>query len=465
MRVNSSRWSVVSLLAAIAIVGLGAACTASPGAGADAAAAAAAPKPMTAPQVHSVEAFLQTLPEAQTPPLDEAEAMTLAAYPLSCLDHLQAQGGGGGGTAGGPPAVPASRGGAARPQAPPAAAAPAEAAPTGRGAAYLWQSAGPTHLMAGYDRQRSFYGCYDWHSAVNSTWTLVTVLKTYPKIPIAELIREKLNDHLGKRNLEGELSYFEGARGFERPYGQAWLLKLYGDLLSWNDPDAKKWAENMAPLAEFFSKNLTTYLTKLPTPVRQGVHPNTAFDMDLMLPYTAVAHDAALHDAIVATSKRFYGDDQDCPTAYEPEGASFLSPCLVEGALMAHVLPAAQFQAWFNDFLPAVYARAFRPLTSPFDASKMTPDQMAGQSHLIGLAFSRAAAMLTIAQALPPNDPRIAVLRRLAAIHAVQGYKTMDKAGYLETHWIATYALMYELAKAPARPAGAAVAALEAAGR
>ncbi|HWG37677.1 MAG TPA: DUF2891 family protein, partial [Terriglobales bacterium] len=400
MRRAISNWQLaISLAAACALVSLSAGCGASAGAGASA--AATAPKPMAAPQVHSVEAFLQTLPVAQTPPLDEAEAMTLASYPLSCLDHLQAQGGGGTGTAGGPPAVPAPRAGAARPQAPSAAAAPTEApAPTGRGA-YLWQSAGPTHLMAGYDRQRSFYGCYDWHSAVNSTWTLVTVLKTYPKIPIAELIREKLNDHLGKRNLEGELSYFEGARGFERPYGQAWLLKLYGDLLSWDDPDAKKWAENMAPLAEFFSKNLTTYLTKLPTPVRQGVHPNTAFDMDLMLPYTAVAHDTALHDAIVATSKRFYGEDQDCPTAYEPEGVSFLSPCLVEGALMAHVLPAAQFQAWFNDFLPAVYARAFRPLTSPFDASKMTPDQMAGQSHLIGLAFSRAAAMLTIAQALP----------------------------------------------------------------
>ncbi|MGH9483337.1 MAG: DUF2891 family protein, partial [Terriglobales bacterium] len=338
------------------------------------------------------------------------------------------------------------------------APAPEPTAPGGRGA-YLWLPAGPTHLLAGYDRQRSFYGCYDWHSAVNSTWTLVTVLKKYPHLPVAELIREKLNDHLGQRNLAGELAFFQGARTFERPYGQAWLLKLYGDLLTWNDPDAKKWAANMAPLAAFFSKNLAGYLTKMPTPVREGVHPNTAFDMDLMLPYTEAAHDAALRQAILATAQRFYAQDQDCPTAYEPEGVSFLSPCLVEGALMAHVLGRPEFVAWFKAFMPAVYARAFRPLISPFDASKMTKDQMAGQSHLIGLAFSRAAAMLTIANALPANDPRAAVLRRLAAIHAEKGYQTMDQAGYLETHWIASYALLYELAAAPETTPGSAAAA------
>src|SRR6185437_7726108 len=136
----------------------------------------------------------------------------------------------------------------------------------------------------------------------------------------------------------------------------------------------------------FFSTNLTQYFTKLPTPVRQGVHPNTAFDMDLLLPYTAAAHDAALHQALEATARRFYANDQACPTAYEPEGVSFLSPCLVEAALMAHVLDRPAFATWYGAFMPAVYAPAVHPLISPFDASKMTPDQMAGQSHLIGLA-------------------------------------------------------------------------------
>lgn len=377
-----------------------------------------APAPvLPAAAAHSAQALLAQLPLAQPPALTPMDAMTLAAYPLSCLDHIQA-------APGGTPPRPS----------------------------YLWQTGGASHLPPDYASQRAFYGCYDWHSAVNSTWTLVTLLQRFPRLPLNKLIRGELDAHLGKKNLAGELAYFQHAKGFERPYGQAWLLKLYGSLLAWNDPQARQWAANMAPLAQFFSKNLVSYLTHLPTPERIGVHPNTAFDMDLMLPYTAVAHDTALHAAIVATARRFYAQDQDCPTAYEPAGVSFLSPCLTEAALMAHLLPQPAFVRWYDGFMPEVYTAAFRPLLTPFDASKMTKDQMAGQSHLLGLAFSRAAAMQVIAAALPSGDARIPVLERLAAIHANAGFTQLDRAGYLETHWIATYALLYQLELAPLAP-------------
>lgn len=423
-RVHSWQFTVFSCAAALALAGCGA--------HGPAPARVETTPAMPAARVHSVEAFLQTLPAAAAPPLTEMDAMSLAAYPLSCLDHIQA-------SPGTPftafePVAAKTKGKTA---APPAAPAP-------RGG-YLWQATGTSRLLPGYAKQRAFYGCFDWHSAINSTWTLVTLLQRFPKLPLDSLIRGTLNEHLGKSNLAGELAYLQQHKSFDRPYGQAWILKLYGSLLDWNDPDAKKWAANMAPLAAFVSRNLTGYLQHLPTPQRIGVHPNTAFDMDLMLPYTAAAHDTALHTGIVATAQRFYAHDQDCPTAYEPAGSSFLSPCLAEGALMARLLPQAQFVAWYNAFMPRMYSTAFRPLVTPFDASKMLPSQMAGQSHLIGLAFSRAAAMMTIAGALPRGDARIPVLERLAAIHANAGFKQLDKAGYLETHWIATYALLYQL--------------------
>ena len=38
----------------------------------------------------------------------------------------------------------------------------------------------------------AFYGCTDWHSAVNSTWAMVKVLKDFPDAPLGGLIREKL---------------------------------------------------------------------------------------------------------------------------------------------------------------------------------------------------------------------------------------------------------------------------------
>ncbi len=49
-----------------------------------------------------------------------------------------------------------------------------------------------------------------------------------------------------------------------------------------------------------------------------------------------------------------------------------------------------------------------------------------------------------IANGLPRNDPRVAAYRKMATISAKQGYDKIGTAGYLGTHWIATYALMYE---------------------
>ena len=81
-------------------------------------------------------------------------------------------------------------------------------------------------------------GCSDWHSAVNSTWTLVKILRAYPDLSVARLIREKLNEHLAPGPMTGEVEFFngEGDRTFERPYGWVWLLRLYGEAKAWDDP-------------------------------------------------------------------------------------------------------------------------------------------------------------------------------------------------------------------------------------
>jgi len=55
-----------------------------------------------------------------------------------------------------------------------------------------------------FDRSRAFYGCWDWHSAVNSTWAMVRLVKEVPGLPVAPLIREKLRDHLSEEALAGE---------------------------------------------------------------------------------------------------------------------------------------------------------------------------------------------------------------------------------------------------------------------
>jgi len=97
-----------------------------------------------------------------------------------------------------------------------------------------------------------------------------------------------------------------------------------------------------------------------------------------------------LRDAAVKTANRFFQNDRGCPTAYEPGGSEFLSPCLAEAGLMSKVLDREHFVPWLNDFLPPIYSDAFKPLTAPVDVSNIKKEDLqAGKSHLIGLAFQR----------------------------------------------------------------------------
>jgi hypothetical protein len=70
---------------------------------------------------------------------------------------------------------------------------------------------------------------------------------------------------------------------------------------------------------------------------------------------------------------------------------------------------------------------------------------MAARSHIIGLAFLRAKSMSELAAVLPPDDPRVPVLQRLAAIQAAKGFQVIGAVGYIGSHYYATFALLYLL--------------------
>jgi hypothetical protein len=137
-------------------------------------------------------AYYTALPDAKFPAFNEQQAMALVTLPLACVDR--------------PQALPELR------------------------QDYLWVHDAKPHLVDDYDKNRAFYGCFDWHSAVNSTWTMAAVLKQFPNISTGPLIREKLKEHLAKKAIESEMEYFKTAKNFEVPYGYAWLLKLYVEL-------------------------------------------------------------------------------------------------------------------------------------------------------------------------------------------------------------------------------------------
>lgn len=347
---------------------------------------------------------------ATAPALDSDTAQWLATLPLACV--------------GKPHAPPRSRG-------------------------YLYQTTAT--IKPDFAKTRAFYGCYDWHSSVNSMWAMTKLLRQYPAMPIARLIREKLNEHLSADAIAGEVAFFneEGNQSFERPYGWAWLLRLYGETRSWDDPDAKKWAANLEPLAKLFLVRIPPYLNTLAAPMRVGTHGNTAYSLKMLLEYARGSGEPALEAALVDRAKTFFLADQGCAPNVEVSGSDFLSACLSEAALMADVLQQAQFVTWLDAFLPAPDSPSFSGLAvgviaMPQSNEELEKANMLGaKSHLIGLAASRARSLEDLAAALPAGDARVRTYRALAASNAVRSIAAMYDADYAGSHWIATFITDY----------------------
>jgi hypothetical protein len=305
----------------------------------------------------------------------------------------------------------------------------------------------PGNIVEGLDTVRSpreltpaFYGCFDWHSAVHGHWAMVRVLRTVPSIAQAPALRARLDAHLIPPLIAAELAYARAERNttFERPYGWGWMLRLQAELLSWKDPDARRWAAALAPLADFIGERSRAYLMTLSVPVRDGTHQNTAFAMIHMLAYARAATKPELERTVVQRAKDFYFQDHGCPTAYEPSGEDFISPCLVEADLMRRVLTPAEFGPWYDAFMPAMSAPAFARLRAPVEVRDLRDPRI---GHLIGLSLQRAWAMNGIASALPESDRRAALLRQIGRRHCHEALHQLFDAGYGGEHWLATFAL------------------------
>ncbi|HEY4354220.1 MAG TPA: DUF2891 family protein [Acidobacteriaceae bacterium] len=399
-----------------------------------------------------LSAYLKTLPPVPQVTYGEAERETLAASAISCADHPQQS-------------------------------------PSNRNS-YLWVNQRPAELLDGYERNRAFYGCGTWHDAVSSTWMLISILKQDPKISLASDIKDVATTHFRTSNMSGELAFFSretpipaggpggggaaaagaaaaapaggggeggGGMAFERPYGYAWFQKFYGEAKSWNSADGKKLAIALAPLARWMSERSVFYLYDLKFPQRNGVESNTAWAMSLMLDGANLAENETLKTAIHDNAIRLFAKDKNCATGFEPQNSDLISSCLSEAALMGRVMEQGAYVKWLDGFLPPIYSDAFQGYAKDTDVSHTDltgsdPQvQAASRSRLIALNFQRATSMLTIGYALPKDDPRVPVLRHIAALDAGYAYSKVGIAGYEGQHLIDVYAVLYENAvKGPA---------------
>jgi hypothetical protein len=300
--------------------------------------------------------------------------------------------------------------------------------------------AGPGDVKAPKALHPTFYGSYDWHSSVHGHWMLARLLRVFPDLPEAIEIRTVLNAHLTAPNLRVEADYFarKESRSFERPYGWAWLLKLAEELQGWDDPDAARWAQALEPLCTVIVTRYLEFFPKQTYAIRTGVHPNTAFGLAFAHDYARVAGNARLQKLVEERASAYFGADADAPARWEPSGADFFSPILVEADLMRRVLGPAEFPAWFARFLPGAARGEPKALFAPATVTDRTDPQLV---HLDGLNLSRAWCLRSIAAALPVGDPTRAVLNDAAARHANAALEHVASGDYAGEHWLASFAV------------------------
>jgi len=284
------------------------------------------------------------------------------------------------------------------------------------------------------DLHPMFFGSFDWHSCVHSHWLLARVLRLYPDLEISADIRAHFDLTFTAENVAREAAYFErpGTRGFERPYGWAWLLKLAAELR-----EGEGWGDMLQPLTVVIADRFRAFLPKADYPVRAGVHSNTAFALALAGDFARVAGEADLADLIVAKAGAWYGADVDCQ-AWEPSGDDFLSSALVEAELMRRVLAPDAFRAWFAAFLP----RAGDGLPTTLFAPARVSDRSDGKiAHLDGLNLSRVWCWRGIATALSEGDPARALAADAARRH-LEAALPHVAGDYMGEHWLATFAML-----------------------
>lgn len=301
------------------------------------------------------------------------------------------------------------------------------------------------HVMAGPEDVRGprelhpiFFGSFDWHSCVHGWWTLFTLLRRFPDMPEASRIRPLADELFTEANVAAEAAYLDrpGSRGFERPYGWAWLLMLSAEMDRHEDDQGRRWANELRPLARAFAERFRTFLPLAVYPVRVGAHYNTAFALRLALDW-AEANDPALARLCREKALDWHGGDRDCQ-AWEPSQDEFLSPALMEAALMRRVLPEREFRGWFDAFLPRLLEGQPATLFRPASVSDRSDGKIA---HLDGLNLSRAWCWREISAALPEGDLRAEAARAAADEHLAAALPHVS-GDYMGEHWLASFALL-----------------------
>mgnify|MGYP000060581754 FL=1 len=89
---------------------------------------------------------------------------------------------------------------------------------------------GPADRSLPRERTPVFYGSYDWHSNVHSTWALVRALTVLADPELTADVAGLLGETITPDGVEAEAATFARRVLAEVPYGATWLLRLSVEL-------------------------------------------------------------------------------------------------------------------------------------------------------------------------------------------------------------------------------------------
>ncbi|MFC4261691.1 DUF2891 family protein [Ferruginibacter yonginensis] len=289
----------------------------------------------------------------------------------------------------------------------------------------------------------SFYGCFDWHSGVHNHWALVKLLKTFPKIPEAKAIKQKLENSFDAKNILTEIAYLKSHKeeNFEFPYGQSWLLKVADELGKWDDQTAKKWLKNLQPLAQYIADEYVKTWPEIKKPNFGGDHYASSLGISFALDYAITFKNDELKNILLATSKSFYGKVTNFPLQREPFGYDFMSAGLLIADLMQRVLPQAEYTTWLQKFSPDLFTTD--GVKKVFNIIEKD-DHSGFESHFDGFHLNRIWCINSMLKALP-NDAVSPEVKTawLASQKKMWNYSqsSIGKGNYDVDHWLSTFSV------------------------
>ena len=239
-------------------------------------------------------------------------------------------------------------------------------------------------------------------------------------MPEAARSRELADDSFTPEKVGGELAYLDRplSRGFERPYGWAWLLYLHLEARG----TSESWAGELEPLARAFAERLSDLSRKsdLPDPRRHALqHRLRAGPLARM---GGAVRSARWRDLIRDRALHWFGADRDCQ-AWEPGGDEFLSPALVEALCMARTHRRRILRAGSGISCPASATGSRRPCstlrssaTAPTARSPISTDST---SAAPGAGAARGAASADAASGRAKRRRRSISMRRCRISQAI----------------------------------------------